>query len=214
MKSIELLEKLFNSIKGVLQLIDSKIRLWGAIILFISSILILLLFSDKIPFNEWYVYLFFIVIIIIALGIALDLIVPHNSKSFKKLQHIESQISRTWGEFMRDHEYTALSIIKIRFNPHLLQFIFEGEAFNIEGEKVADWKSNASAVSQFDPPENNMPCNKAQGWYTSEDISKLENTKKYRVEVLRMSMAEKEMLKRSNTERSEFIRKRVKRWKI
>lgn len=242
MKTIESLEKLFNSIKGVLQLIDSRVRLWGAIILFVSSILILLIFSDKIPFNEWYIYLFFIVIIVIALGIVLDLILPDHSKSYKQLLKTGSQISGTWGEFMHNHDYIALSIIKIKFNAHLLQFIFEGEAYNHEGEKVADWNSSASAVSRFSPPEiyyfwegtnykpiinsksgmgvlnfamegNDQLQEKAYGWYTSEDISNLEINKKYRVEVIRMTADEQEKLKLPKDERRKFIAATVQKWK-
>ncbi len=236
------LEKILKNLKETLKLIDSRIRLWGAILLFISSIVILLLFSDKIPFNEWYVYLFFIVVIIIALGIVVDLILPEKSESFKKLLSTEKIISGTWGEFMHDHEYIALSIIKITFNQMRLQFFMEGEAYNHAGEKVADWNSNASAVSKFSPPEiyyfwegtNYKPvvnsksgmgilnflipddkeeCNKAHGWYTSEDFSTLDITKKYRVEVIRLTKEEQEMLKKPKEELRKFISERVDKWK-
>lgn len=242
MGSIKSLGKIFSSIKEILQLIDSRIRLWGAIILFISSIIILLLFSDKIPFNEWYVYLFFIVVIIIALGIVVDLILPDKTQSFKKLISTGTIISGTWGEFMHNHEYIALSIIKIKFNPVQLQFIIEGEAFNHNGEKVADWKSNASAVSKFTPPEiyyfwegtNYKPaissksgmgilnfllpndekkCNKAHGWYTSEDFSTFDITKKYRVEVIRFSADEQKMLNKPKEELRKFITDSIEKWK-
>ncbi len=242
MNPIKALGKLIQKLKEFLLLIDSRIRLWGTILIFIFSIVVLLLFSDKIQFNEWYVYLFFIVVIIVALGIVVDLILPDKTQSFKNLISTGNTISGTWGEFMHDHEYIALSIIKIKFNIQQLQFIIEGEAFNHDGEKVADWKSNASAVSKFTPPEiyyfwegtNYKPvinaksgmgvlnflipdekkkCIKAHGWYTSEDFSTLDVTKKYRVEVIRLTSDEEEMLNKPKEELRKFITERIEKWK-
>lgn len=242
MKIIKSLTKLFDSLKEFLIQIDSRIRLWGAILIFISLIVVSLSFNDKISFNQWYVYLFFIVVIIIALSIVVDMIIPDKTQSFKKLISTGTIISGAWGEFMRDHEYIALSIIKIKFNPMQLQFVIEGEAYNNDGEKVADWKSNASSVSKFSPPEiyyfwegtNYKPvinsksgmgvlnfltpdekeeCQKAHGWYTSEDFSTLDITKKYRVEVLKLTSEEQEMLKKPKEELREFIKEKIEKWK-
>jgi len=193
------LNNFFESTTKLLKQVDSAQRLWAAFIIMVTAVVLALIFSDKIEMQNWYIYLFFAIMIIVAIVFVLDMFIPKDPASFKKLLQVEKKISGTWGEWMLDHKYIALSIVTVKFNPELLQFILEGKAFNFEGEKVADWRSEATAVTQYKPIElhyfwegrnlkpkiNNSSgigfidffladekngCSEATGWYISENI--------------------------------------------
>ena len=195
---MESISKFFDSVTKTLKQINSAQRLWAAFIIMVTAVVLALIFSKKIEMQNWYIYLFFGIMVVIAIGLVLDLFIPKDSKNFKKLLQVEEKIKGTWGELMLDHDYIALSIVVVKFNRDLLQFILEGKAFNKAGEKVADWKSEASAISSYSPIEmhyfwegrNLKPklrntsgigvidffladeknsCTEASGWYTSEN---------------------------------------------
>jgi hypothetical protein len=145
------LSKLIESFTGFIESIDGRIRLWGALLILVFSLVVLLLFNNEIPFNEWYVYLFFLVVILIALASIIDMIGPGNSKNVRSLLKINKAISGVWGEIMLNHDYIAFSRLIIRYNPTLLQFELSGEAYDTKGEEVANWKSQATALTSFSP---------------------------------------------------------------
>jgi hypothetical protein len=217
-------------------------RLWGTIVLLVSAILILLIFSERITFNKWYVFLFFGFIIIVAISIVLDFIMPDKSVSYKKLNQIDTLISGTWGEFMHNHPYISLSVVKIKFNANRVQYILEGEAYNKLGENVANWSSDAAAVTQFDTPEiyyfwsgkvtkpkvvnksgigvlkfsspeKNKPCSKATGSYTSENIEQLIISGKYDIDLLRFTSEDEKKLTLPKEELRKFIAEKMEEWK-
>ncbi len=148
---MEKLGKLIESFTGFIQSIDGRVRLWGAILILVFSLVVLLLFNEDIPFNEWYVYLFFLVAVLIAISIIIDMIGPGNSKQVRSLLQINTLISGVWGEIMLDHKYIAFSRLTIKYNPTLLQFEMSGEAFSTDGEEVANWKSQATALTSLSP---------------------------------------------------------------
>jgi len=148
---MEKLGKLIESFTGFIKSIDGRIRLWGALLILVFSLVVLLLFNKEIPFNEWYIYLFFLVVIMVALASIIDMIGPGNSKNVRSLLKINKAISGIWGEIMLNHEHITFSRLTIRYNPTLFQFEMYGEAFDTNGEEVANWKSKATALTSFSP---------------------------------------------------------------
>ncbi len=148
---MEKLSKLIDSLVGFVKVIDGRTRLWGAILILVFSLVVLLLFNQKIEFNNWYIYLFFFVIILIALASIIDMIGPGNSRNVRSLLKINKVISGVWGEIMLNHEHIVFSRVTIKYNPTLLQFEMHGEAYDKNGDEAAKWKSKATAITSFSP---------------------------------------------------------------